>query len=236
MLSRANQWVDRVRQPATWWGRVGGRGAKEGMECLMTDPTWYYDDVKPWKHGRDIPPIAETHPLRYGNITTSVGTLRVSAEHLASLMDLEKQLQRIRACADILELPDSRRPEFTHLISDFLNKAASLTKPIAASVPLSAGLAWPTEKWETSPEKAFHKHHAIVAFLRRVWKPFIEENNVIVTRAVLQERDAAAAKAVEKYLQYNPLPKDIPIITSKQLREHLRSRPVSADSLPALRA
>src|ERR1700722_13661994 len=29
--------------------------------------------------------------------------------------------------------------------------------------------AWPSEKWETSPEKAFRKQHAILAFMRRVW-------------------------------------------------------------------
>jgi hypothetical protein len=75
-----------------------------------------------------------------------------------------------------------------------------------------------------------------VAFLRRVWKPFIEENRVIVTREILKAHDAKAASALRGYLQYKDMPDDVRILTSDKLREHLTQHPVAANGLPALHA
>jgi hypothetical protein len=100
----------------------------------------------------------------------------------------------------------------------------------------SNGLEWPTEKWKGSPEELSRKRYQIIVFLRRVWKPFIENNNVIVTREILKERDADAASALRGYLQYHEFPKDIRILTSDQLRQHLTKQPISANALPALHA
>jgi hypothetical protein len=71
--------------------------------------------------------------------------------------------------------------------------------------------------------------------LRRVWVPFIDKNNVIVTREILKDKDEEAAAALKGYLHRNKLPPDIRIFTSEQLTQHLSRRPVTA-SLPSLAA
>ena len=109
-------------------------------------------------------------------------------------------------------------------------------RPVPAAAPPSSALAWPSEKWKGSPEELSGKRFQILAFLRRVWKPFIEDNKVLVTQEILKAHDTAAAKAVDNTLRYHPLPSDIPIITHDELRRHLRRRPVSVDSLAALHA
>lgn len=97
----------------------------------------------------------------------------------------------------------------------------------AAAVPIACGLEWPTAKWKGSAENMSRKRFQIVAFLRRVWKPFIEENHVIVTREILREKDSDAADALDGYLRARQFPKDIPILTSAELRTCLTSRPVA---------
>ena len=53
----------------------------------------------------------------------------------------------------------------------------------------SAELAWPTEQRKGPPKELGRTQHALIAFLRRVWKPFIEDNKVLVTREILKEKD-----------------------------------------------
>jgi uncharacterized protein affecting Mg2+/Co2+ transport len=97
----------------------------------------------------------------------------------------------------------------------------------ATSSKSGGELTWPTEKWKGSPENLSRRRFQIVEFLRRVWKPFIEENKVIVTREILREKDTDAAEALDGYLRSRPFPKDIPILTSAELRHYLAERPVA---------
>jgi tetratricopeptide (TPR) repeat protein len=95
----------------------------------------------------------------------------------------------------------------------------------AISSKLSRELAWPAEKWRGSPEALSRKRYQIIAFLRRVWKPFIDNNDVIVTRAVLRERDVEAGRALDGYLRYHDMPADLRIIGDKQLKQFVAERP-----------
>jgi tetratricopeptide (TPR) repeat protein len=91
----------------------------------------------------------------------------------------------------------------------------------------SDGPAWPTEKWKGSPEELSRKIFAIVAFLRRVWKPFIEETGALVTRKVLADRDPKAALALKGFLRAHDMPRDIRILSDQKLKEYILSeRPV----------
>jgi hypothetical protein len=125
-------------------------------------------------------------------------------------------------------------------LEDLAAKAArETTSRSATATPrpeASDGLSWPTEKWKGSPEHTGRKQHAIIAYLRRVWKPFIDDNSVIVTREVLKQKDSDAAAALKGYLHYNEIPRDIRIFTDDELRSHLVERPISANRLPALDA
>ena len=106
-------------------------------------------------------------------------------------------------------------------------------EPRPVTVAASRGLLeWPSAKWKGSLEELSRKQGAIVEFLRRVWKPFIDEHNVLVTREILKDQDPAAANALRGYLQYKPFPGDIRIFTTEELREHLTRQPVTATLLP----
>jgi hypothetical protein len=73
---------------------------------------------------------------------------------------------------------------------------------------------WPSEKWKRSQE-----------FLRRVWKPFIEATGAVVTRRILAEIDPAAAAALTSALRSSPMPADIGIIATKDLKRDAVKRP-----------
>jgi hypothetical protein len=103
------------------------------------------------------------------------------------------------------------------------NTARATATPQA---PASVAPEWPSEKWETSPEKAFRKQHAIVAYLRRVWKPFIENTGAAVTREILSLKDADAEYALTRYLEKHDMPKDVPILYPKELEKVSAERPV----------
>jgi hypothetical protein len=92
--------------------------------------------------------------------------------------------------------------------------------PVAVAAP-----AWPSEKWETSRERGSRKQHAIFGFLRRVWKPFIDETGAVVTRRILAEVDGPAAAAVKSALRSGPMPDDIRIVATKDLKNHAATRP-----------
>src|SRR5689334_2659732 len=96
----------------------------------------------------------------------------------------------------------------------------------AATPKASNGLEWPTEKWKGSPEELSRKRYQIIAFLRRVWRPFINENDVIVTKTILRSKDFPAGKALDSYLHSHDMPSDIRIIDDQQLKEYLTQRPV----------
>jgi hypothetical protein len=98
----------------------------------------------------------------------------------------------------------------------------------------SDGLSWPTEKWKGSDEELSRKRYQIVAFLRRVWKPFIDDNNVLVTREILKEKDYEAGRALEGVLRtkgISDFPNDLRILTSEQLRDFLTAQPVSVSNM-----
>ncbi len=145
-----------------------------------------------------------------------------------------KTAAEFRRIVDLGKRADAANREVTGRKSTAPPPEPSRPVAAAAAVPPASALAWPSEKWKGSPEKLSRKRHQIVAFLRRVWVPFIEENKVIVTREILKEHDKEAAAAVKGYLHYNKLPPDIRIFTSDQLKEHLAKRPVATESLPAL--
>lgn len=171
------------------------------------------------------------------------------------MVDLSNSLLDLAAT---LGIPDTAISDFERVVFDFAAHAKQTTghattprpaqphdaatapvepvRPAVAATSGSAELAWPTEQWKGSPEELGRKQHALIAFLRRVWKPFIEDNKVLMTREILKEKDHHAAAALKGYLHRNKLPPDIPILTSDQLTEHLSDRPVSASSLPALNA
>lgn len=98
--------------------------------------------------------------------------------------------------------------------------------PAPAAPPSTEALQWPTEKWKGSPEELSRKQHAIVAFLRRVWKPFIDGNNLLVTRAMLAEHDEEAAGAIKNYVRTNSLPSDIRIVRGRDVRKVAARRPL----------
>src|SRR4051794_33464284 len=80
---------------------------------------------------------------------------------------------------EVLTPPDFGDPTDNASIGDFIPPA--LEYPLRTDGAESKGDVrdgselWPTEKWIKSPEKGSRKQHAIIAFLRRVWKPFIDE-------------------------------------------------------------
>jgi hypothetical protein len=84
---------------------------------------------------------------------------------------------------------------------------------------------WPAEKWKGSPEESSRKQHAVVRFLRRVWKPFLDECGFPVTRPMVAEQDAALADAVTAYVKLNPLPEDIRIVRTRDLKKVIPPRP-----------
>ena len=108
-------------------------------------------------------------------------------------------------------------------------RAKEPPRPDDAAAPAATAAApdleWPNEKWKGSPEELSRKRYQIVAFLRRVWKPFIDKNNVVVTRQVLMERDKAAALALKGYLRAHDMPDDVGIVSDKQLKQYISDRP-----------
>jgi hypothetical protein len=82
-----------------------------------------------------------------------------------------------------------------------------------------AAPTWPEEKWKGSSEELSRKPHSLVAFLRRVWVPFIDAGMVpIVTRAMVSEHDPEAGAAIRDYVRANPLPPDIRIVRTRDIK------------------
>lgn len=91
-----------------------------------------------------------------------------------------------------------------------------------------AAPTWPSEKWETSSENTgvgARKAHKIIAYMRRVWKPFIEETGAVVTRDILKIKDREAESALTRYLERHPMPKDLLILYPEELKEISADRP-----------
>jgi hypothetical protein len=96
-----------------------------------------------------------------------------------------------------------------------------------ATPKASDGLEWPSETWKGSTEELSRKPYGLIAYLRRVWKPFIDENNVIVTKSILKKRDPSLAAALKTYLQHvGELPDDIRIMSDDELKECIASHPI----------
>jgi tetratricopeptide (TPR) repeat protein len=99
----------------------------------------------------------------------------------------------------------------------------------AAATP-PAGLAWPTETYAQARKM---RRETIVAFLTRVWLPFIEAG--VVDLRLLRQRDPSAAKGIDNFRrtidpatgQRRRLPPHLRIPTKKELNDRL------AESLPS---
>jgi hypothetical protein len=108
---------------------------------------------------------------------------------------------------------------------DAARATTSRSATATPQAPAPVAQEWPSEKWETSPEKAFRKQHAIVAYLRRVWTPFIENTGAVVTVAMLTKIDEKGGLALSQYLKNHDMPSDIPIVKTKELSGGLAERP-----------
>jgi tetratricopeptide (TPR) repeat protein len=104
------------------------------------------------------------------------------------------------------------------LIRDYVAAKNETAAPATAPV-------WPSEKWATSPEKMSRKLHAIEAYMRRVWKPFIEETGAVVTFAMLRKIDKKAGEAWASYVVSHGAVADIPIVSTKELAGTVSERP-----------
>jgi tetratricopeptide (TPR) repeat protein len=93
-------------------------------------------------------------------------------------------------------------------------------------VTRSAQIGWPTEKWKESDEYKF-RGHDFYAFLRRVWKPFIDAHNGPVTRKMLEAADPDAAHTLKSVLRSKPLPSDIRILKDRDLKTLVAQRQVA---------
>jgi hypothetical protein len=89
------------------------------------------------------------------------------------------------------------------------------------------GLQWPSEKWKRSPEALSRKQHAVVRFLERVWRPFLDDCGFPVTRAMVAERDGELGNAVAAYVKLNALPENIRIVRTRDLKR-MAERPAVA--------
>jgi hypothetical protein len=100
-------------------------------------------------------------------------------------------------------------------------------KETTATPKPSDGPEWPSEKWKGSPEELSRKPFAIFAFLRRVWKPFIDETGALVTRQMLIERDRDAGLALKGALRgHRPMPGDIRIVRTRELKNTVGEGPI----------
>ena len=123
-----------------------------------------------------------------------------------------------------------------HIMNDDTsNEAQDAKREVTARVDdlklPTSDLNWPNEKYDNSPERGSRKHKNILTFLRRVWVPFIEENDVLVSRQILEQRDPLAWQALKNYLAHNELPSDIPILKAAEFKDRAAQRPVSAIKL-----
>jgi hypothetical protein len=105
-------------------------------------------------------------------------------------------------------------------------------KVVEAAEPPTVAIEWPSEKWDDSDEKAFHKPGAIINYLRRVWKPFIKSTSALVTREILSTIDGPAEQALTRHLRYDKLPKDIGILYTDELKEYSAARPLLLREVP----
>ncbi|HSZ12365.1 MAG TPA: hypothetical protein VK759_09320 [Rhizomicrobium sp.] len=110
------------------------------------------------------------------------------------------------------------------VIRDYV-AAKNETAAPAAPAATAPTLAWPSEKWETSPEKMGRKLHAIEAYMRRVWKPFVEETGAVVTFAMLKKIDKKGGEAWASYVGTHGAVADIPIVSTKKLARNVADRP-----------
>lgn len=107
------------------------------------------------------------------------------------------------------------------LRTDEAARAPVPARPVAAALPAStaAALEWPSEKWKGSPEHLSRKQRAIFPFLRRVWKPFIENIGAVVTRQMLRDSDRDAEVALGNALRSCAMPADIRIVPTRELKK-----------------
>jgi hypothetical protein len=113
-------------------------------------------------------------------------------------------------------------------VGDQLGEGSS--RPAAWGEP-TAELQWPTQRYRECTEAILGKKFAVDKFLRDVWKPFIKRYNVVVTRRVIEEVDPGIAGPLRNGLARNPsLLQEVGILTDRQARKMLASRPVSAQA------
>jgi ankyrin repeat protein len=165
---------------------------------------------------RLITNFAESKKLSYKKEMDAESALRAAAEILSTVFEPTRVGRALEdLAADAARETTGRATGEPH------------PEPSATDQRQPIELEWPTETWDGSPEKGSRKKSAIEAFLRRVWKPWIDTHDVIVTRQVLLSRDKSAAAALKSYLRFQELPSDIRIFTNDELNERLASRPAA---------
>lgn len=195
---------------------VFARLARQQDNPPVSYPTLYVLETETTTEifGKEVPKTSPGDLLvevRYGSSMTVEQVLTAAAAHFGlPIDDVRKALEEAQVKA-ARELTD-RATAPPRLEGD---------APRVAGAAASVRPAWPSETWKGSPEELSRKQGAIITYLRRVWKPFIDEYHAIVTRQILKELDYSAGRALEGYLRYNPWPADIPILTSAELRRRL---------------
>lgn len=207
------------------------KGALEGVSAQLKDLLYGVSEIFGWPTtltSTTDPALVEIDTLDYNNSMKDAETLEAFAARYGfkTVAELQTTIEEWRAAKTDFAKRENTAP--APAPSRLETAAAEITAPVA--------LEWPSEKWKGSPEELSRKQHALISYLRRVWVPFIDSNNVIVTREILKDKDIGAAAALKGYLHRNTMPPDIRIFTDEQLKEHLSQRPVSANRLPSLAA
>lgn len=114
-------------------------------------------------------------------------------------------------------------------------EAARTGQPFAAPVPRKMldpdKTEWPKEKYSDARKE---KREDIEAFLRRVWKPLIDQG---ATRSDLRRLDYSADMAIANFTRVRPdgtrrsLPSDLHLPTKKELNDELLSAFAGTDSI-----
>jgi hypothetical protein len=111
------------------------------------------------------------------------------------------------------------RAQLEEAVDQWLAANGEVTARTTAKSRPDTPQRWPTERWENSPERGSRKPGALFAYLRRVWKPFLDETQALVTRRILAEIDAPAEAALKSALRSGPLPRDIGIVATKEIKQ-----------------
>lgn len=141
--------------------------------------------------------------------------------------------------------------EDTQEIISFIRMAVTFGFPVALDVALrdknysttskehaqDTAIALPPRAPELYKNRPMGRKENIIAFLRRVWKPWMDAR--LLTRKKLKEYDKDAYAAVDNWIRHNRLPRDIYLptqceINNALLRQHKNQSRVQLKRLAAL--